>query len=260
MGILKSILIRKGWTEEQIVPVNLLRHFFWDINWVKTFWFNFKALPIKYAVRIPFVIAYNVKIKNIGKIHLSGKITPGIISIGVIKIENMETNKDTTIFSNYGTMCAMGRMKIHPGAKIVIYKNALLNVGERVSIGSKTKVVCSKSIDIGDDFRMSWDGQLFDTDFHFLSKTTTGKNYRRVKAVKIGNNVFIGNRCTIGKGTIIPNGCVISCNSNVCGDFTLDGENLLLKGNPATVVNKGFTMSNGWYPKEEKIIAKEIGE
>jgi acetyltransferase-like isoleucine patch superfamily enzyme len=53
--------------------------------------------------------------------------------------------------------------------------------------------------------------------------------------VKIGNNVFIGDNCTILPNTIIGDNCIIGAGSVVRGKFS---ENSVIIGNPAKVVLK----------------------
>jgi len=55
--------------------------------------------------------------------------------------------------------------------------------------------------------------------------------------IKIGNNVFIGNNCTILPNTIVGDNCIIGAGSIVRGQFP---ENSVIVGNPAKVV---FSMS-----------------
>ena len=202
----------------------------------------------------------NVKIKNVGKVLFTNDIYTGMVSIGVIRIDALETNQFPTIFNNKGTFLISGALKMHPGSCLFVASNASLSTGNHVGFGANTKVVCCKSIIIGDDVRFSWNCQLFDTDFHFLYNIEKKKHYKRLKEIVIGNNVFIGNGSTIGKGTIIPNGCVISCISKVSGDYTNDGENLLLIGNPAKIIKKGVNMGNSWFPEIENEIAKMLKE
>ena len=94
--------------------------------------------------------------------------------------------------------------------------------------------------------------------FHFLYNIEKDKYYPNTKPITIGDNVFIGNNCTLAKGTVLPNGCVVSCVSKTAGDFTKDGENLLISGNPAVIVKKGVNFSSGWYPQIEANIAKQF--
>lgn len=75
---------------------------------------------------------------------------------------------------------------------------------------------------------------------------SSGEIYPKKKKVFIGDKVFIGNHVNIGKGTKIPNGSVISSWSKVFGSFTRKGENLLIAGNPAKVVDTGLTMTHAY--------------
>lgn len=195
-----------------------------------------------------------------GKIILDKQSYPGMISIGAIKIDLWESNSDKIIFSNYGEIFIGGRMRIHPGAKLVVYKKAKLNIGNRVVLGCMTKLICCKHIEIGSDVRISWNSQIFDTDFHFLSNKITGKIYKRTKPVTIASNTWIGNSVTIGKGTQLPKGTLVSCCSKVSGDFSQGGEGQLLMGNPAHCVGNGFEMTNSWFPEKEVELSKKIEE
>lgn len=246
-------------TEEQIVPLKQAKKHFFNINWAKTIWFNFRALPFRQAVKLPFVIAYHTQIKRIGDIKVEGRISPFMISFGVVRL-NTDSNSEKIVWSNKGTVVFHGRAKFHSGAKINIRKGGYLFFGERNSIGSCTKVVCTRKILIGNDLCVSWEGQIFDTDFHFLTNMNTGKIYQREKPIIIGDEVFIGNRCTIGKGTILPDGATVSCCSKVSGDFSKEGDCPLIVGNPAKVVKTGCKMGNSWFPKIEIEIAQKLAE
>ncbi len=246
--------LRNKLSYDEYYSLSFIKLFFWEINWLKTLWINFVAFPLSTALKMPIIVSYNVKVKKVGKIILSNEVHPGMISLGVIKIRMFETNSSQTIFNNQGTLVVGGNMKIHPGAKLYISRNATLTVGKRVGFGANSKVVCFKEINIGNDFRISWNTQLFDTDFHFLYNIERDSYYPRSKPVNIGDNVFVGNGTTIAKGTILPEGCVVSCISKVSGDFSEYGKNLLISGNPAKVIKIGVNISNSWrLDKEEEI-------
>lgn len=255
--ILEKIFKEKGWTEEQIVPLKQVKYNFFWINWVKTIWFNFKALPFKQAIKIPFVLGYNTRINKVGVIKVEGRISPFMISLGLIRL-NTDSTSEKIVWSNKGIVLFHGRAKFHSGAKINVRDGGFLSFGERNVIGSCTKIVCTNRILIGRDFRMSWEGQMFDTDFHFFTNMNTGKIHQRQKPIIIGNEVFIGNRCTIGKGVILPNGATVSCCSKVSGDFTNEGDLPLIVGNPAKVVKTGCKMGNSWFPQIEKELAEKL--
>lgn len=258
--MIRQYLKRHGIDDERQLGLGTIKGHFFDINWIKTLWFNFRALPFRLAIRVPILISWNVKIRSVGQIHIENPVTPGMISIGVIKIDPWETNQDQIIFCNQGLINFGGRTKIHPGVRLTVFPKATLTLGERVLLGCKNRVICTNSITFGHDVRFSWEGQMFDTDFHFLTNLTNGHVSHRQLPVVIGDNVFIGNRCTIGKGTVLPNGSVVSCCSKVSGDLSAEGENLLIVGNPARVVGHGYSMGNSWYPESEIDLARSMGE
>lgn len=249
--------IKENTSSDTLFSLRAIKSNFCKINWIKTICYNFKTQTFRNAIKCPIIISYNTKIKNIGRIIFDTEhMHPGMLSIGVIKINAWETNNKQTIFNNRGILHVGGNVKLHPGCTLYINDNATMKVGNHVGFGADSKVICYKSITIGNDFRCSWNGQIFDTDFHFLHNTITDKYYQRTKPISIGNNVFVGNGCTIAKGTVLPNGCVVSCISKVSGDFSGEGENLLLVGNPAKVIKKGVEMSSGWDPEKEIEISK----
>lgn len=258
MGLLSNY--KNKLSTDERYALQMVRFFFWDINWIKTIWFNFKAFPFKQAVKLPFIISYNTKVKNIGKIILSDQVHTGMVSVGVIKLIGFEANDVQTVFNNRGTFSVAGNMKIHPGVKLVIGEGAKLIAAHRNILGGNTKVICHKQITMEDEFRISWNSQILDTDFHFLHNLVTDKYYPRRKAVHLGKGVWAGNSCTIGKGTIIPDGSVISCVSKVSGDFTEYGKNLLISGNPAKVLKVGFEMGSSWHMEREEAMSKTMGE
>ena len=58
----------------------------------------------------------------------------------------------------------------------------------------------------------------------------------------------------------LPNGSIVSCNSNVSGDFSINGDNILIKGNPAVFVKNNLIMGNSFYPEKEEIVAQMLNE
>ena len=216
------------------------------LNLFKSFYFSWKTFSFREAFKLPVLIGRNSIINNWGKIEVKVPPYSGMISIGCRKLNGYENYLEPLMFSNYGKIIIGGPMKIYPGAKIVCSSGGVINFGGRNTIGRNTKIICYKHIVIGYNSGCSWECQIFDTDFHYLIDLDSGRPYKRTKPVSIGDNVFIGNHCNIGKGTKIPKGCVVSSWSKVSGSFENNGENLLLLGNPATVVRTGVSMSYAW--------------
>jgi len=83
--------------------------------------------------------------------------------------------------------------------------------------------------------------------------------------IKVGNNVFIGNNCTILPNTVIGNNCIVGAGSVVRGQFP---DNSVIVGNPAKVVmplsmqklfyqqNPNFFTIRNLSPREKRKIIK----
>ena len=70
-----------------------------------------------------------------------------------------------------------------------------------------------------------------DTDSHKIYDKVSDNLLNIDKEIKIGDNVWIGCRCTINKGTIIGDDTVIGANSMVNGNYS-KYNNVIIGGNP----------------------------
>ena len=68
----------------------------------------------------------------------------------------------------------------------------------------------------GNNVLISWDVLLMDTDYHTIT-SEDGDILNKDKSIIIGNNVWVGCRSTILKGTTIPSDVVIAACSIVSG-------------------------------------------
>ena len=229
------------------------------ISLTKTILANVKYFRISDAIKCPIVIGKKVDVK-LGAIRVNCEIKPALIRIATDLVPVVESGKDTIIIRNEGLIEFGGLFVCRSGARIMVREGATLSIGNKVNLGHLSKMICYKNISIGDDCTFSWECQIIDTDFHFLYNIKKEKYYPRVKPILINDNVFVGNRCTIGKGTILPKGTIVSCNSNVSGDFSQYDENILIKGNPATFIKDGLCMVSSFYPEEEVRIAQMLHE
>ncbi len=77
-----------------------------------------------------------------------------------------------------------------------------------------------------------------DTDFHKIN-TSDVEYINKDKAIIIGNNVWIGCRNLILKGSKISDNSVISANSKVNSKF--EECNIIISGNPASIIKRNIT-------------------
>jgi acetyltransferase-like isoleucine patch superfamily enzyme len=91
----------------------------------------------------------------------------------------------------------------------------LIEIGNHVAIAGGTEIV-------------THDGAIWCFRDEIPNADVFGK-------IKLGNNVFIGDNCTILPNTIIGDNCIVGAGSVVRGKFP---ENSVIVGNPAKVVTK----------------------
>jgi acetyltransferase-like isoleucine patch superfamily enzyme len=90
-------------------------------------------------------------------------------------------------------------------------------------------------IEIGDHVAIAGGSEIITHDgaiWCFLEELPNADVFGKIK---IGNNVFIGDNCTILPNTIIGDNCIVGAGSVVRGKFP---ENSVIIGNPAKVVLK----------------------
>lgn len=92
---------------------------------------------------------------------------------------------------------------------------------------------------IGKNVLIAWDTTLMDSDMHSIINLENNQLIPKSKKVFIDDNVWIGTRSIILKGTHIPTGSIIGAGSVVAGKF--NEKNSVIAGNPAKVIKSGFT-------------------
>lgn len=111
-------------------------------------------------------------------------------------------------------------------------QQALIDIFDFAGISSST-IVAREKIIIGERTLIGADCLIIDNDFHSLDPLVRGQadvDIPKSAPVHIGNNVFIGTRCIILKGTHIGDGAVIGAGSVVQGKVP---PGTVYAGNPA---------------------------
>jgi len=174
----------------------------------------------------------NVKIikKKGSQVTLNGRLslTPNLGGNAPISII-MGTNSKLTI---------NGDFVLGDGVKIFINDNAELIIGGRElefrsGITSNVIVMVYKKITIGKDFLCSWNVFISDSDWHIINETNFNKD------INIGDHVWVGNNCSILKGSIIGNNCIISSFSKLVNKNY--PENIMIGGIPAKIIKQNVS-------------------
>jgi len=216
-----------------VIP-NSKRKIYWEIIKrlsLKTIIFNFKYFKPGIALKLPVLLSRNVQLKQIkGKVIIDGDIKPGMITIGFSDVGIFDYKRSKAIWNVSGKIIFKGKALIGQGSKISVEESGELIFGENIKITAETNIVALSKIEFGKNCLLSWEILIMDDDFHSIINTEDGTYFPQSKPVYIGNNVWIGCKTTILKGSYIPDNCIIGANSLVCKK--MEYPNCLYAGNP----------------------------
>lgn len=225
------------------------------LNCVKTLWFNFRVFPFKTALRFPVLLFGKVCIDHAerGCVELIGPIRPGMVRLGGGVPCNFVRHCCTfvTYINLHGKMKCGQNIVMHNGLCLYVAPGATLDVCDEVFVNINCKLFCEKSIYIGARSRISWDCQVFDSNFHYMVKD--GMVRSKSAAVRIGRNCWVGNRVTLSKSASLPDFSIVASNSVVNKDFSQNPEAGMYAGLPARLVSTGAKRLVLSHEKEQAI-------
>ena len=151
----------------------ILYVFFSGVNWRKTILFNYRMLPRHIAKRLPIVLYGNVDVsKCTGKIEIISE-TPirhrqWVIGQSDCWVNGRYTAFEMTYLAIIGKLQLHGKGRIANGCRIYVRENAALSLGDGFFLNTNSRIACYEEISIGDSVHISWNSQIYDTDFHFI--------------------------------------------------------------------------------------------
>ncbi len=162
-----------------------------------------------------------------------GMESRGIPFIRVNKASSIKIG-ERFIINNGERFNSIGRQK---KCVFSIRANAELTIGNHVGISSST-IFCNKEVTIGNNVKIGGNTCIYDTDFHSLDFEERREKYHdtvntKSKAVRIGNDVFIGAHTTILKGVTIGDRSIVGAGSVVTKSIPPDE---IWGGNPAVYI------------------------
>ena len=193
-------------------------------------------MPFKEAIRLPIWLYGKVKIPVCsGRVRWISTTLPhtGGWTIGndCMRIQD-NIRPDVTIIELAGTLILGEHGRIRNGVVLRVY--GVMCIEEDVNIGYRCKIVCKENIHIGSLTQISWECQIFDTNFHYYIKDD--KRIQKTDGpVYVGSHCWIGNRVTVNKEANIADYCIVASNSLV--NKSADSEpKCVLAGIPARKV------------------------
>ena len=209
------------------------------LNIIKTIYFNFKVLPFRQAIKLPFFLYGKIYLWNLsGNIIISGNINTGMIKIGYRWIDLWPSSFLPTQIQVVGTLKFNGPVIISGGVNLNVQdQKGILKIGNKVTIGAGTVCKCLREIDIGNNSSITGNCIIMDCNMHYVKNIDTGivANYKA--PIIIGHNCWINNGTIISKGTIVPDYSISARDAYLSKDYSIFGTNLFLVGSPAAPSN-----------------------
>jgi len=110
-------------------------------------------------------------------------------------------------------------------------KSGKVEIGKHCLICPGTRIMSATEITIGDDCMIAQNACITDADWHDLYDRS--QPIGSTEAIRIGNNVWVGDSAIIGKGVHIGDNAVIGAGAIVMKDIPA---NAIAAGNPASVI------------------------
>ncbi len=220
--------------------------FFPRINLLATIYFCFKMLPFRQAVRLPVVFYNRVRFVNCrGNVSfLSDVVRFKMVQVGAHG-SDMFSNLRTTIDLRGGVVFKGDGIRIGYGSLLRVEEGGVIEFAEGSIIGARNMVFCCKSIRFDQNCLFSWDCQILDSDTHSLRDLTTGEINPKTQSIIIGKDCWIGNHVIINKGTVLPEGTIVSSMSLLNKDYSaFINENSIIGGIPAKLLKEHIVRVN----------------
>lgn len=222
---------------------SLLERFFCG-NWFNPFatlWLNFRSFPVKQAMQCPIWCYGRPKFYGLsGKMVVEGKVWSGMIRFNQVKYGAPSNMSVQSEIQNCGTIIFRGQGLIGTGNKIVVGRNAVLDIGKNFKITDMCNVGCFREILIGEQSRIVHRCQVFDSNYHYVANFGRKIVPKHIRPVHIGKGCWVCNSSTITGGAVLPDYTIVASNSLVGKDFSDIPESSMIGGIPAKFIATGF--------------------
>lgn len=210
--------------------INLIRY---AAGIPKSIYVNFRVLPFLQAIRLPIIVSRKTKLQSLSGNVVIDRVKTGMIRIGFGNMQMLDYQYHRTLLCIEGTLTFRGKCKIGMASRLMVYGH--LELGNNFLISGDATIICAKKIVIGDNSTLAWESIVMDTDHHEIIDER-GVYINPNQEIVIGNNVWIGARSFILKGSTIADGCIIGANTTLTKSF--DIKKAIIAGNPPRILKE----------------------
>lgn len=209
--------------------MNILEILF-KINILKSLQLNFLSRKIQRKDRYSLILVRKyskIQLEPTSSIMLNGKLVFGIKQVSKSKMETR------LLIENKAKLIVNKTFGIYAGSYIRIIENGtlILNGG---FINEGTQITCHSRVEIGSNCTIARDVVIRDYDAHSI----LDEKFKISSPITIRDNVWIGNRAIILKGVTIGSGSIVAAGAVVTKDVP---DHVIVAGNPAKIIRENIT-------------------
>lgn len=223
----------------QALVRKLTGHWF---NPFATFYVNFLSFPLKQAIKLPMFVYGSPGLYHVvGNMKIVGKVHTGMIKFNLNQHLNVPHQLTNSELSNLGTIIFHGDARIGCGTRVLVQKNAVLELGESILLGDNVNISCQLHVSIGNHSRISHRCQIQESNHHFIVDLNTKSVKPCTYPISIGSNCWICNSTSINAGAVIPCHCVVASNSLITKNKDIANAlpGSIIGGIPAKILSTG---------------------
>lgn len=206
-------------------------------NPLQTLYVNLKCFPLRQAIKMPLFVYGWTRIYSLyGSMECIGTCKCGMVKFNKTDPDAPGYASADAELNLWGKIQFMGSARILAGTKVMVGDNGVLRLGDDVRIMSQSNVSVYKSVSIGEHSRIACRTQIIDSNFHYIADFEKREVRPISKDIVIGAFCWICNSSTLSGGTKLPNNSIISSNSLVNKDFSMEPLGVVIGGMPAKVL------------------------
>jgi acetyltransferase-like isoleucine patch superfamily enzyme len=207
-----------------------------EISVCKTLRFNLHYFGLRRGWRLPVYVAKNMHLQRMEGTVEVHSFSHGSVRLGFGGVGIVSRRSDRGVWDNCGSVCFEGTAFLGVGTRLNNYGE--MHFGADFSITAGAQLVCQSCMIFGREVLISWDTLIMDTDFHHILDEN-GNATNPPVPITVGNHVWIGCRCLLLKGVVLPDGAAVAAGTTLTHAF--QEENILLGG-----CNRVLKTGIGW--------------
>lgn len=210
---------------EKILKVSICKTLYFN---AKYFWRQQKSICF------PVLVARNFKLKScLGNLKCES-MRPFNVTLGFNEVAIFDCKFERGIWNNVGDIVLGENVSFGEGVRIDNHGN--IRIGAKTGIMANSSIICYDSIKIGQGCIISWGCQFMDTDLHKIYDTQNNR-INKNRPILIGDNVWVGSRVILLKGTDISMGSICAAGAVISKRFE---ERNIIIGGTNKILNKNI--------------------